>query len=149
MWQDFKAFMSRGSVLDLAIGIMIGGAFAPIASSLVNDLIMPVVGLVFGNATFADRFVILKEGATAGPYATLAAAKAAGATTLNYGVFVNAVLTFFIIGIAAFVIARVASRLQKPAPAAAAPETKECPFCCSVIPRAAKRCPQCTSPLEA
>jgi large conductance mechanosensitive channel len=147
MWKDFKAFIMRGNVLDLAVAVVIGGAFGGIVKSLVDDVIMPPIGLLLGKVDFSNLFLVLKDGAKAPPpYATLAAAKDAGAVTLNYGSFVNTVIAFLIVAASVFMIVRVVSRWQtKPAPAA--PGTKDCPFCATAIPIAAKRCPNCTSEL--
>ena len=142
MLNDFKAFIMRGNVMDLAVAVIIGGAFGKIITSLVNDIIMPVIGLVLGGVSFADRFVSLNGQA----YATLADAQAAGAATLNYGLFINAVIDFLIIAFVIFLLVRAISKLQKPAPVAAA-TTKACPYCQTVIPLAATRCPNCTSDL--
>lgn len=121
MLKEFKAFVLRGNVLDLAVGIIIGAAFGAIVNSLVNDVIMPPVGLAIGNVDFSNLFAVLKEGAkAAGPYASLAEAKAAGAVTLNYGLFINQIIIFLIVAFAIFMVVRVANRLQKPA--APAPE---------------------------
>jgi large conductance mechanosensitive channel len=148
MLKEFKAFAMRGNVLDLAVGIIIGGAFGTIVKSLVDDVIMPPIGLALGNVDFADLFLMLKAGAKAAPpYATLAEAQAAGAVTVNYGVFVNAVITFLIVAFAVFLLVRAANRLQ-PQEAAAAPTTKDCPYCRMAIPIGATRCPQCTSELR-
>jgi large conductance mechanosensitive channel len=149
MLKDFRAFIMRGSVVDLAIGVIIGAAFGGIVKSLVDDVLMPPIGLATGGIDFANKFVVLKEGAKAvGPYASLADAKAAGAVTLNYGLFVNQVVTFLIIAACIFLIIRMLARLQSPPPPpAAAPATKPCPFCATQIPVAAKRCPNCTSQL--
>jgi large conductance mechanosensitive channel len=148
MLKEFKAFAMRGNVLDLAVGIIIGGAFGTIVKSLVDDVIMPPIGLALGNVDFADLFLLLKAGAKAAPpYATLAEAQAAGAVTVNYGVFVNAVITFLIVAFAVFLLVRAANRLQ-PQEAAAAPTTKDCPYCRMAIPIGATRCPQCTSELR-
>jgi large conductance mechanosensitive channel len=148
MLKEFKAFAMRGNVLDLAVGIIIGGAFGTIVKSLVDDVIMPPIGLALGNVDFADLFLMLKAGAKAAPpYATLAEAQAAGAVTVNYGVFVNAVITFLIVAFAVFLLVRAANRLQ-PQEAAAAPTTKDCPYCRMAIPSGATRCPQCTSELR-
>jgi large conductance mechanosensitive channel len=148
MLKEFKEFAMRGNVLDLAVGIIIGGAFGTIVKSLVDDVIMPPVGLALGNVDFADLFLLLKQGAKAAPpYATLAEAQAAGAVTVNYGVFINAVITFLIVAFAVFLLVRAANRLQ-PQKAPAAPATKECPFCRVAIPIGATRCPQCTSELR-
>jgi large conductance mechanosensitive channel len=149
MLKEFKAFAMRGNVLDLAVGIIIGGAFGTIVKSLVEDIIMPPIGLALGNVDFSNLFVMLKEGAKAAPpYSTLAEAQAAGAVTVNYGLFVNSIITFLIIAFAVFMIVRAANRM-KPPEADAAPNTKDCPYCRMPIPVAATRCPQCTSELRA
>ena len=149
MWNDFKAFIMRGNVLDLAVGVIIGAAFGTVVKSLVDDVIMPPIGLAIGGVDFSNLFVVLKEGATnASPYASLADAKAAGAVTLNYGAFVNTIITFLIIALAVFMLVRIVSKLQKQ-PAAPPPDTKPCPQCATAIPIAAKRCPNCTSQLAA
>jgi large conductance mechanosensitive channel len=148
MLKEFKAFAMRGNVLDLAVGIIIGGAFGTIVKSLVDDVIMPPIGLALGNVDFADLFLLLKAGTKAPPpYATLAEAQAAGAVTVNYGVFVNAVITFLIVAFAVFLLVRAANRLQ-PQEAAAAPTTKDCPYCRMPVPITATRCPHCTSELR-
>jgi large conductance mechanosensitive channel len=149
MLKEFKAFAMRGNVLDLAIGIIIGAAFGAIVKSLVEDVIMPPIGLVLGNVDFSNLFVVLQEGAkAAGPYATLADAKAAGAVTVNLGLFLNSVLLFLITAFAVFLIVRAANRM-KPQEATAAPSTKDCPYCRMPIPVGATRCPECTSELRA
>ena len=148
MLKEFKAFAMRGNVIDLAVGIIIGGAFGTIVKSLVDDVIMPPIGLALGNVDFADLFMLLKAGAKSPPpYATLAEAQAAGAVTVNYGVFVNAVITFLIVAFSVFLLVRAANRLQ-PQEAPAAPTTKECPYCRMAVPVAATRCPHCTSELR-
>ena len=148
MLKEFKAFAMRGNVLDLAVGIIIGGAFGTIVKSLVDDVIMPPIGLALGNVDFADLFLLLKAGPKAAPpYATLAEAQAAGAVTVNYGIFVNAVITFLIVAFAVFLLVRAANRLQ-PQEAAAAPTTKDCPYCRMPVPISATRCPHCTSELR-
>jgi large conductance mechanosensitive channel len=149
MLKEFKAFIMRGNVLDLAVGIIIGAAFGTIVKSLVDDVIMPPIGLALGNVDFSDLFLLLKEGAKAAPpYASLADAKAAGAVTINYGQFINSVVTFLIVAFAVFLIVRAANRLRPPE-AAEAPNTRDCPYCRMPIPVAATRCPQCTSELRA
>ncbi len=146
MWKDFKAFIMRGNVIDLAVGFVMGVAFGAIVKSLVDDVIMPPIGLALGKVDFSNLYVLLHDGAkAAGPYASLADAKAAGAVTLNYGLFVNSVISFLIVAAAVFVVVRLVSKLQKPA--AAAPTTKACPFCATDIPLASRRCPNCTSQL--
>lgn len=148
MLKEFKAFVMRGNVLDLAVGIIIGAAFGSIVKSFVDDVIMPPIGLALGNVDFADLFVLLKEGPkAAAPYASLADAQAAGAVTINYGMFINNVVTFLIVAFAVFLVVRIANRLRPPE-AAAAPNTKDCPYCRMAIPVAATRCPQCTSELR-
>jgi large conductance mechanosensitive channel len=148
MLKEFKAFAMRGNVLDLAVGIIIGGAFGTIVKSLVDDVIMPPIGLALGNVDFTNLFVLLKEGAKApAPYSTLAEAQAAGAVTVNYGLFVNSIITFLIIAFAVFLIVRAANRMKPPE--AASPSTKDCPYCRMAIPVGATRCPECTSELKA
>lgn len=147
MWKDFKAFIMRGNVVDLAVGVIIGAAFGGIIKSLVDDVLMPPIGLATGGVDFANKFIVLREGAKAvGPYASLADAKAAGAVTMNYGLLVNQIVTFLIIAACIFFVVKMVARLQGPPPAAA-PATKACPFCATQIPVAAKRCPNCTSQL--
>jgi large conductance mechanosensitive channel len=148
MLKEFKAFAMRGNVLDLAVGIIIGAAFGAIVKSLVDDVIMPPIGLVLGNVDFSNLFLVLQPGAkAAGPYATLADAKAAGAVTVNIGLFVNSVILFLLTAFAVFMVVRAANRM-KPQEAAAAPSTKDCPYCRMAIPVGATRCPQCTSELR-
>ena len=148
MLKEFKEFAMRGNVIDLAVGIIIGGAFGTIVKSLVDDVIMPPIGLALGNVDFADLFMLLKAGAkTPPPYATLAEAQAAGAVTVNYGIFVNAVITFLIVAFAVFLLVRAANRLG-PQAAPATPTTKECPYCRMAVPIGATRCPHCTSELR-
>jgi large conductance mechanosensitive channel len=149
MLKEFKAFALRGNVLDLAVGIIIGGAFGTIVKSLVDDVIMPPIGLALGNVDFSNLYLLLQPGAKAPPpYATLADAHGAGAVTINYGQFVNNVITFIIVAFAVFLVVRAANRLQ-PQEAAAAPATKDCPYCRTAIPVGASRCPHCTSELRA
>jgi large conductance mechanosensitive channel len=148
MLKEFKAFALRGNVLDLAVGIIIGGAFGTIVKSLVDDVIMPPIGLALGNVDFANLFWLLKPGDKAPPpYSTLAQAHEAGAVTINYGQFINNVVTFIIVAFAVFLIVRAANRL-KPQDAAA-PSTKDCPYCRMAIPVGATRCPHCTTELRA
>ncbi|MEO7137194.1 MAG: large-conductance mechanosensitive channel protein MscL [Gemmatimonadales bacterium] len=148
MFKEFKAFVMRGNVLDLAVGIIIGAAFGTIVKSLVDDIIMPPIGLALGNVDFANLFVLLKEGPKAPPpYATLADAHTAGAVTLNYGTFINNLVTFVIVAFVIFLVVRTANRLRPPE-AAAAPNTKDCPHCRMPIPVSAVRCPHCTSELR-
>jgi large conductance mechanosensitive channel len=148
MLKEFKAFVMRGNVLDLAVGIIIGAAFGTVVKSLVDDVIMPPIGLALGDVDFANLFLLLQPGAKAPPpYPTLADAHAAGAVTINYGQFINNLVTFLIVAFAVFLIVKVANRL-KPQEAAAAPSTKDCPYCQMPIPVAAVRCPHCTSELR-
>lgn len=148
MLQEFKQFAMRGNVVDMAVGIIIGGAFGTIVQSLVNDILMPPIGLLLGGVDFSDLFVVIKQGATEGPYMALRDAQAAGAVTLNYGVFINALISFLIVAWAVFLLVRTVNRLQRqPEVVAEAPATKECPDCCSTIPLQARRCPNCTSAL--
>lgn len=142
MFKEWKTFLMRGNVLDLAVGVIIGGAFGKIVTSFVNDILMPPLGLLLGRMNFSDLFISLNGQA----YPSLAAAKAAGAPTLNYGLFINSLIDFILIGTAIFLLIKQVNRLQKSEPAPA-PDTKECPFCCSKIPLAASRCPHCTSQL--
>lgn len=147
MWQEFKAFVMRGSVVDLAVGVIIGAAFGSVIKSLVDDVIMPPIGLLTGGVDFSNFYVLLEPGTKAAPpYASLADAHAAGAVTLNYGVFINTVITFLIVALAVFLLIRAVNRLYK-RPAPPAPNTKACPYCAMTIPLAASRCPNCTSEL--
>ncbi len=151
MLKDFKAFIMRGNVVDLAVGVIIGIAFGAVVTSLVNDIIMPPIGLALGKIDFSNLAILLKEGSTSGPYDSLAAAKAAGAVSINYGTFINTIINFMIVAAAVFfLIVRPIARLQTPKKAAApaAPTTKECPYCLSVIPIKATRCAHCTSELK-
>jgi large conductance mechanosensitive channel len=151
MLQDFKAFVLRGNVIDMAVGIIVGVAFGAVVGSLVKDVIMPPIGLALGNVDFSNLYVLLKEGATTpGPYASLAAAQQAGAVTLNYGVFINAIINLLIVAAAVFFlivrpIAKLQARKKVEAPV---PTTKECPYCFTAIPIKASRCPNCTSALK-
>lgn len=147
MLKEFKAFIMRGNVLDLAVGIIIGAAFGTIVKSLVDDVIMPPIGLALGDVDFANLFLLLKEGPKAAPpYTTLADAHAAGAVTVNYGMFINNLVTFLIVAFVIFLVVRMANRLRPPE--AVTPNTKDCPYCRMPIPVGAVRCPQCTSELK-
>ena len=149
MLKEFKDFAMRGNVVDMAVGIVIGAAFGGIVKSLVADVLMPPIGLLLGNVDFGDLFVVLKEGTTPGPFATLAAAKAAGAVTLNFGLLINTVVNFLIVALAIFFVVRGINRLKKQEEAPPAePTTKECPQCFSSIPIRAVRCAHCTSELK-
>ena len=148
MLQEFKQFAMRGNVVDMAVGIIIGGAFGTIVKSLVADVIMPPIGLLLGGVDFSDLFVTLKEGATtAGPYATLASAQQAGAVIISYGLFINSVISFLIVAFAVFLLIKSLNKIQIEKPAATEETTKECPFCMSTIAIKATRCPNCTSSL--
>jgi large conductance mechanosensitive channel len=149
MFKEFKEFAMRGNVVDMAVGIVIGGAFGTIVKSLVDDVLMPPIGLLLGGVDFSDFFVVMKEGAkVAAPYHTLADAKAAGAVTLNLGLFVNSVISFTIMAFALFMLVKVMNKLRmEKAAAPAEATTKSCPHCCTDIPIQAKRCPHCTSDL--
>ncbi len=152
---EFKKFAMRGNVMDMAVGIIIGAAFGKIVDSLVKDVIMPPIGLLMGKVDFGNLFVVLRDGAeTAGPYVSLEAAKAAGAVTMNYGAFLNTIISFIIVAFAVFMLIKAMNTLQSKLEAkekaevkAAAPTMKKCPYCCSDIPVAAVRCPNCTSDL--
>jgi large conductance mechanosensitive channel len=140
MFKEFKEFAMRGNVLDMAVGIVIGAAFGKIITSFVGDVLMPPIGLLLGKVDFSNLFLNISGKS----YTTIAEAKAAGAATLNYGLFFNSVIDFLIVAFAIFLLVRQVNRWKKPAPAAA-PATKDCPACCSVIPLKASRCPFCTS----
>jgi large conductance mechanosensitive channel len=143
MWKEFRTFIMRGNVMDLAIGIIIGTAFGRIVTSLVNDIIMPPLGVLLGKVDFSNMYINLSGTA----YASLADAKAAGAATINYGLFINTLIDFIIVAFVIFLIVRGINRMKK-APAPAAPNTKECGFCHTEIPIKATRCPNCTSDLK-
>jgi len=150
MLKEFKEFAMRGNVVDMAVGIIIGAAFGSIVTSLVADVIMPPIGLLLGNVDFSNLFVTLRNGAAAGPYSSVAQAKAAGAVTLNYGLFINAIISFLIVAFAVFILIRAINKLKRPeVKPATAPTTKECTYCYSTIPIKAVRCPACTSELKA
>jgi len=147
MLKEFKEFIMRGNVIDMAVGIIIGAAFGTIIKSLVDDVIMPPIGLLLGNIDFSNLFAVLKEGAkAAGPYISLAAAKEAGAVTINYGFFINTIITFLIVAFCVFLLIKNVNKIKKEAPAEVT--TKECPYCISAIPINAKRCPHCTSEIQ-
>ena len=150
MLKEFKEFAMRGNVIDMAVGIIIGAAFGTIVNSLVQDVIMPPIGLLLGNVDFPNIFAVLKEGKVAGPYASVAAAKSAGAVTVNFGVFVNTIISFILIAFAVFLLVRTINRMrrQEDSPPAA-PPTKDCIYCFSKVPIQATRCPNCTSELKA
>ena len=143
MLQEFKTFIMKGNVLDLAVGVIIGAAFGKIVTSAVNDLIMPLIGLVMGKVDFSNLFISLKGG----EYTTIAAAKAAGVPTLNYGIFINTTLDFLIMALVIFMIVKAANKVRKAEEPAPAATPRECPFCKSAIHDDATRCPHCTSQL--
>lgn len=149
---EFKKFAMRGNVLDMAVGIIIGAAFGKIVDSLVKDVIMPPIGWVLGNVDFSNLFVVIKDGANAaGPYDSLAAAQAAGAVTINFGLFINTIISFIIVAFAVFMLIKAMNTVQEKldkSEKAAAPTTKQCPYCCSEINIAAVKCPQCTADLK-
>lgn len=149
MLKDFKEFAMRGNVVDMAVGIIIGAAFGTIVRSLVSDIIMPPIGLLLGNVDFSNLFVVLRGGAMPGPYASLVDAQAAGAVTLNYGVFINTIISFIIVAFAVFLVIRYINKLKRKEEVPAEPTTKECPYCFTTIPIKATRCPHCTSALKA
>lgn len=151
MLKEFKEFAMRGNVVDMAVGIVIGAAFGVIIKSLVADVLMPPIGLLLGGVDFSNLFMVIKEGTTAGPFATVAAAKEAGAVTLNYGLFVNTIVSFLIIAFAIFFfVVRPLGKLKKEEEAPPAePTTRECPLCLSTIPIKATRCGHCTSEVKA
>jgi len=148
MLKEFKEFAMRGNVVDMAVGIIIGGAFGTIVKSLVSDVIMPPIGLLLGGIDFANLFAVLKHGTASGPYAALADAQSTGAVTINYGLFINSMVSFLIVAFAVFLLIRsLNSMKRKQEEAPAAPTTKDCPFCQTSIPIKASRCPHCTSQL--
>jgi large conductance mechanosensitive channel len=149
MLKEFKEFAMRGNVVDMAVGIIIGAAFGSIVKSLVDDIIMPPIGLLLGSVDFSDLFITLKDGAAvAGPYLTLADAKAAGAVTLGYGIFVNTVISFLIVAFSVFILIKGLNKMKRQEETKPAdPTTKECPYCFSTIPIKATKCAHCTSNL--
>ena len=147
MLKEFKEFAMKGNVLDMAVGIIIGAAFGGIVSSLVADIIMPPIGMLLGNVDFANIFAVLKEGKVPGPYVSVAAAKAAGATSINVGLFINTIINFVIVAFAIFLVVKNVNKLKRKEEAPA-PTTKECPHCLSTIPIKATRCGHCTSDLK-
>jgi large conductance mechanosensitive channel len=149
MLKEFREFAMRGNVVDMGVGIIIGAAFGAIVNSLVSDVIMPPIGMLLGNVDFTNLFITLQEGEIAGPYAALADAQAAGAVTVNYGLFINTIISFLIVAFAVFLLIRGVNRLQREEQEAPTePTSKECPFCKSEIHIDASRCPHCTSQLE-
>ncbi len=148
---EFKQFVMRGNVLDMAVGIIIGGAFTKIVNSMVADIMMPPLGLLMGKVDFSNWFVVIKQGTTAGPYTTMADAQAAGATTMNLGLFLNAIISFIIVAFCIFLLIKAINKLntaKEKEEVAAAPTMKKCPYCSSEIPLEATRCPHCTSEIK-
>lgn len=143
MLKEFKEFAMRGNVVDMAVGIIIGAAFGAIVTSLVSNVIMPPIGMVLGGVDFSNLFIVIKEGATAAPYISLADAQKAGAVTVNYGLFFNSIISFLIIAFAIFMVIRALNKLKKPEEGK--PTAKDCPYCLSLVPVKATRCPNCTS----
>ena len=148
MFKEFKEFIVRGNVIDLAVGVIIGGVFNRVVQSLVNDVIMPPIGLLLGRVDFTNLFLLLSKGDPAPPYATLAEAQEAGAVVISYGMFINTVIALIITGFAVFLVVRAINRLQREKEAPAEPTTKTCPHCYTKIPIQATRCPNCTTELE-
>ena len=146
MFKEFKEFAMKGNVIDMAVGIIIGAAFGTIIKSLVDDVLMPPIGLLLGNVDFANLFMVIKEGKVASPYASIAAAKAAGAITVNIGVFINTIISFLIVAFSVFLVIKNVNRFKKEPPPD--PTTKDCPLCFTAIPVKAIRCPHCTSELK-
>jgi len=147
MLKEFKEFAMKGNVIDMAVGIIIGAAFGAIIKSLVDDVLMPPIGLLLGNVDFSNLFLIIKEGKVAGPYSSLAAAKAAGAVSVNIGIFINTIISFLIVAFSVFLVIKNVNRMKKESPPPD-PATKDCPFCFTAIPVKATRCPNCTTELK-
>ncbi len=148
MLQEFKEFAIKGNVIDMAVGIIIGASFTTIVTSLVEDIIMPPLGLITGGADFADKFILLSEGTPVGPYETIAAAKNAGAVVVGYGNFLNSIVSFLMVAVVLFFMVRWMNRLRR-SDTPAAPTTKSCDFCKSSIDVAATKCAYCTADLTA
>lgn len=146
MLKEFKEFILKGSALDMAVGIIIGAAFGTVVKSLVADIIMPPIGLLMGNVDFSNLFAVIKEGGSAAPYASLEAAKEAGAVTINYGIFINNILSLLIVGFAVFILVKNINRFKREEPEEVT--TKDCPYCCSKVALEATKCPNCTSEIE-
>jgi len=149
MLQEFKTFAMRGNAIDMAVGIVIGAAFGAIVKSLVDDVIMPPIGLLIGGIDFSNLYLVIKPGALPGPYGSLADAKEAGAVTLSYGLFINTLITFIIIAFAVFMVVRSINKLTAKKEEPAAPTAKDCPYCLSSVAIKATRCAHCTSELKA
>jgi len=149
MLKEFKEFAIKGNAVDMAVGIIIGAAFGSIVTSLVKDLIMPPITLLTGGMDFSNKFVVLRDAPGGGLFTTAADAAKAGAITWNYGIFVTLVVNFLVVAFCVFLLVRALNRMKRPAPGAAAPVSKECPFCAMTIPIKATRCPHCTSEMTA
>ena len=147
MFKEFKEFAMKGNVIDMAVGIIIGAAFGTIIKSLVDDVLMPPIGMLLGNVDFSNLFLTIKEGKVASPYASLAAAKAAGAVTVNIGLFINTIISFLIVAFSVFLVIKNVNKFKKEPPPPD-PDTKDCPLCFTAIPVKAIRCPNCTSELK-
>lgn len=149
MFKEFKEFAMKGNVIDMAVGIIIGASFGAIVNSFVSDIIMPPIGMLIGKVDFSNLFIVLREGKVPGPYSSVAGARAVGASTINYGIFINTVISFLIVAFSAFMLVRSINRVrrQKDAPAAV-PSNRECPYCFFVIPANAVRCGHCTSDIK-
>ncbi len=145
MLKEFKEFAIKGNAVDMAVGIIIGAAFGSIITSLVKDIIMPPITLLTGGLDFSNKFVVLRDAPGGGVFTTAADAAKAGAVTWNYGVFVTLIVNFLIVAFSIFLLVRALNKMRQPAPGAAAPVSKECPFCTMTIPIKATRCPHCTS----
>ena len=149
MFGEFKKFVRRGNVIDMAVGIIICGAFTKIVNSMVADIMMPPLGLLMGKVDFSNWFVVIKQGTTAGPYATMAEAQSAGATTMNLGLFLNAIISFIIVAFCIFLLIKAINKLNSPKEQPTIQvTTKKCPYCCSEIALEATRCPHCTSEIK-
>lgn len=150
MWNEFKEFAIRGNVIDMAVGIIIGAAFTSVVQSLVDDILLPALGILTSDIDFSDAYIILSEGSVPGPYPSLQAAQEAGAVIMTYGMFINAIISFLLVALAVFFLVRYINKLKRPGatPGPAAPAMKKCPYCFSDIPAEATRCPNCTSQLE-
>lgn len=150
MWEEFKEFAVKGNVIDMAVGIIIGAAFTSVVQSLVRDILMPALGTLTSNIDFADAYILLREGTTSAPYASLQAAEEAGAVIIKYGLFINATISFFLVAFAVFLLVKYINKLKRPEEKSVpeTPKNKQCPYCYSDIPLKAIKCPNCISDLE-
>src|ERR1700712_5133349 len=148
MWKEFKEFAIKGNAIDLAVGVIIGAAFGTIVSSLVRDILMPPIALLTGGLDFSNKFLVLRNAPTGGPFSNPTDAVKAGAITWNYGVFITVLINFLIVALCVFLLVRALNKLKRPAPTTAAPIVKDCPYCAMTIPIKASRCPHCTSEIE-